>query len=462
MNRPLILLFLTIVLISESFSQELEKLYTARGYWYEEQNERYQLILNKKEDDKIITAAEEQWFSEYHEYLKEYFSQLSESEKENYFANKEIWDKEQSGIITPDKSTVRQQEIQTGSSALSIEDTIPVKTPIMYNGLYGFLYGIGFLFVIQPEDITAAAIPILSTGIGFLWPTFHKDRYDKYSMESAMWSRHGRFMGSFHGMALGMATAGAGDEDYQGKIIIGAGILGSLAAAEIGYHLGNKLDWPQGKIATFKYYGTFIPTVNFFTLAAFRVDNPHVYGASTLASGALGYWIGAKMYNNFNNTRGDMVALSSLTGLTTLLSLGITDLDQTYELAVPITAGIVGTIAGHVLLKDSRLNTKEGFRITYISGAGAVLGLGFAVLINNESHRPYLIIPALAGGLGWYASLKSTYKNRTLSALLRENQWSHISVDFNPENYLYNKSTWGIQSSNMEPGLPLVGIRLHF
>ena len=63
-----------ILLVNNIYAQEIKKLYTGRGYWYEEQNERYQTILAKKESNQVLSAAEEQWFDEYHTYLKDFFS----------------------------------------------------------------------------------------------------------------------------------------------------------------------------------------------------------------------------------------------------------------------------------------------------------------------------------------------------------------------------------------------------
>ena len=153
-NLFLFFLCCLIFLVKQNvIAQEVEKLYTGRGYWYEEQNDRYQTILKKKETDKLLSAAEEQWFSEFHNYLKDYFSKLSDVEKEKYFISKDEWDAEKSSLI------IKQDEVPLSdeSESLDILETNakgiqPGKKYLLYNGLYGFLYGMGLIVIIQPDN----------------------------------------------------------------------------------------------------------------------------------------------------------------------------------------------------------------------------------------------------------------------------------------------------------------------
>ncbi len=458
-------LFCLIILIGHRVNaQDIEKLLTGRDYWYEEQNERYQTILQKKETDLVLSAAEEQWFSEFHDSLKDYFSKLSDVEKEEYFVNKDEWNAEKAGVII-DKDETRT--LSDESESLDVLETNakgiqPGKKYLMYNGIYGFLYGMGLIAIVQPEDeATALALPLISTSLGLLWPVLNSKRYENITYNSVLLARHGKFMGSFHGVAIGLTIFGI-ENSYSTQGIVGLGILGSLAGAETGYQLGQKKDWTEGRVATYKHYGVLIPVLNFFTLAATRVDNPRVYGATTLLSGAAGYWVADKVVNHFENTRGDMLALSSFTALSAIFTIGFVDFESTTDLFVPLVGTLAGTIAGQSILKNKKLSVKEGWRVNYITGAGLIFGLGVAVIAGGESHAPYLILPAVGGGLGWYAMMHSALKNRNLTSAYNSENWGFLSVDFTPENYYFNKSTWKMQSETFNAGLPVMGLKFNF
>ncbi|MFC2125451.1 hypothetical protein ACFLU5_11635 [Bacteroidota bacterium] len=446
-------------------AQEVEKLYTGRGYWFEEQHERYQAILNKKEADQILSAAEEQWFDDFHAYLKDYFSRLSEIEKEKYFTNKTTWDAEREGII------IEQEKIESPPDETESLDVLetnvkgiqPGKKYLMYNGLYGFLYGMGLVAIIEPMDATVLAIPLATTGLGLLWPVLNSKRYESIPYNSVLLARHGKFMGGIHGLAVGLSAFGT-ESTYSGKGIVALGILGSMAGSEIGYQMGKRKDWTEGRVATYKHYGVLIPLLNFFTLAGSRVDDPRIYGGATLISGAAGYWIGDKVADHFDNTRGDILALGSFTALSSMLTIAFIDFDRTTDIFVPISGAIAGTVAGHIILKNKKLTAKEGWRVNYVTGAGVLLGLGIAVITSSESehHAPFLILPAVGGGLGWYGMLNSSLNERGNSTTSDTSKWSYLSVDFTPENYYFNKSTWKLQSETFNPGLPVIGLNYNF
>ena len=439
------------------YAQEVEKLYTGRGYWYEEQNERYQAILMKKGRDEVLSSAEEQWFDDYHTYLKDFFSKLSESEKDKYFENKEKWDAEKSGIYLP------EQEIADKKSSEDQLTPIPDRKRYhMWNGLYGLMYGTGLTILLAPnEEAIAWAFPIIGTGLGFLWQELNPERYENISINSVLLARHGKFMGAINGAALGLTIMGSGDAK-DGKVALGLGILGSFTGAEIGYRQGEKLDWTDGKVATLKYYGTLTPAINFFTLGALRAEDARIYGATQLVTNATGYWIGIKMADHFNNTRGDMVAISSFTAVSTGLLAGVLPFNNTYELFIPISGAILSTYAGHMILKNKKISPSDGWRINYVTAAGAFLGFGTAIISTLHSRQGIFILTAMGGGLGWYAKYRSVLRNMNSAQILDPGNRNYFSLDFNPENYYFNKSTWKLQSETFNTGLPIVGLKYHF
>jgi len=446
-------------------AQDVEKLHTARGYWFEEQNERYQLILKKIDNDQHVSPAEEQWYEEYHAYLKKYFSSLNDLEKEKYFENKEAWDKEKAGIVieqtikpTPEVDSESLDVLETNAKGIQ-----PGKKYLMYNGIYGFMYGLGIIAIVEPMDATALAIPLTTTGLGLLWPVLNKKRYENIPYNSVLLARHGKFIGGVHGAALGLTAFGT-ESTAAGKGIVAMAIAGSLAGSEIGYRFGKTKDWTEGQVVTYKYYGLLVPAIGFFSLAAGRVDNPRVYGATILASGAAGYFLGNKVGGYYDNTRGDILALGSFTALSTMLTIAFVDFEQTTDLIAPISGAIAGTFVGHTILKDKKLTAKEGWRVNYVTGAGLLLGLGVAVLTSTEAehHAPFIILPVVGGGLGWYGMLRSSLRNRETTAATNNEKWSYLSMNFTPENYLINKAAPNSIYSNIKPTRPVIGLTLNF
>ena len=247
-----------------------------------------------------------------------------------------------------------------------------------------------------------------------------------------------------------------------GRAIVATSIAGSVALGEVGFHVGKKKQLPEGKVATYKYYSLLVPYLAFSGLAAGNVDDPRVYGATILAAGAAGYFVGDRVYKKYKFTRGDMLAASSFGLMCTGLGFGLTPVDERWHLLVPALTALGGTVASHAILKITKFTSKQGWNINYASLAGVVLGFGIAVAIQPDSHNLYLILPAATGMIGW-AIITSNYKKRqsTASTSAPENKrWANLSFNLTPQNYFINKQMKPSKSDPKRSALPMFSLKL--
>jgi hypothetical protein len=465
MNGPLLrnliatvfLLALIIPFSQKALAQEVVKPFTARAYWLEEQDPTFKSIQLKISQGFTITDDEQEYLEFYEDRLKEYFDRLSNEEKERYGIFKPQWD-EEAGIEAEAEESDFLEENVRGIYA--------GKKYRLYNGLYGLIYGGMLIPILGIEDSNIAyGLPFLMAGGSLLLPVINPSKYEDMTYTSVMLNRHGKFFGLIDGAALGVTLFGAESENAA-KGILAMSIAGSIAMGQIGFQLGKKVDWTQGRIAGYTHYAAVTPLVTAGIYASFvNVDetfNERVFSGLILVSGAASYLLSNELWKKYNYSRGDMLATSSFSLLSGLLGLGIIGEIQSgdgqKEILIPTITLLAGSIGSHSILRGKNLTARNGWRVNYVAGAGALVGLGTALAIQSDNVSTNILLPAVGGFIGWGAMLNSVTKRS------QENQSSggSFSYKFSPENYIYNQSKERTYFSPDRPGAPVLSLQFSF
>ncbi len=448
-------LFFTCLLISAlsfkiGLAQEVAEPYTARAYWLEEKNLTYQEITKKKVRGDSLSTAQNTWLDEYVQYLQNYYSRLSEEEKLKYREFKAQWDEEYYSKKEASESDILEE---------SHKGVAPGKKYSMYNGIYGAIYGCSALGIFQADlDATPEliAVPFITSGIGMIWPLLNKPRYENLSYNSVMLARHGKFVGLLHGASLGLAIFG--DEPSHPAMILAPMVAGSFGLGELGFQLGKKKSWTEGRIATYQYYGVLGPAVTCLGLISANVERGRPYGIAIPVSAALGYWIGDRVYRKYQFTRGDMLAASSFEAYSALAGFGAISGTQEIEMLAPLSTLLAGTFINHALLNGKKLTVKQGWKVNYMSGAGLILGMGVALMTSLEDQNAFILISSAGGIVGWLAALPARPGNLQDESGMRRSWKSSMTLKLTPENYFLN--TRVMSSVNAKPIMELPLFRL--
>ena len=433
--------------------QGQESPYNARAYFDAEHNKTYLSLVEKIEKSEVLTAEEFQYLEEYKSYLLNFYQNLSESEKKMYQKNRMKWagkaEKKPAG-----NDTVAFDITPVGSN--------PERKFYLNNGLYGLGYGITSIFLFQLEGAGAAALPIFSLGVSLAYPAINKQKYQGIDYSTIMMTRHGKFIGLLDGAALGFLLYGdIGEEAWKGKAFAATMIASSIALGEVGFHVGKKKKFPEGKVATFKYYSLLIPFLTFSGLVAGNVEEPRIYGASVLAAGAASYWLAGKVYNKYKFTRGDMLANSSFGLLSTGLGFGISPMEEPWHFIFPAITAIGGTYAGHRIFKNTKFSRKQGLNTNYATMAGSALGFLVALFIPSETHHVYLLLPVATGTAVWAGFVSKYKKEQSWTSGRNNKKWADMSFSFTPQNYFINKRLvkpgYG---EGQKMGLPMFSLKL--
>ena len=202
----------------------------------------------------------------------------------------------------------------------------------------------------------------------------------------------GAFVGGLAGTALGLRFGRSMTEAEA----VGAG-FGSTVGALIAFGLSEAVEKDRECSFEGQPGGCFV------------VDDgrPHHRGkvATILAGGLIGYPLGVLYPRNanYNVTPGDIQVLGT-TGVIGAAAAGAflsENSDENAAAAVLTVGGILGIIAGDRFLAQRYDHSRtDASRLALGTGAGALMGLGIAVLVNRDDPSPRLIFGLSAlGGL---------------------------------------------------------------
>ena len=309
-----------------------------------------------------------------------------------------------------------------------------------WNGLY---YGIALDIIAGIDDEKAAGLPIITAGGAALIPILlNSSRTIDY--DALVLNGHGKSVGWIHGFSLATLIGGENawnDNNYKATIAVGA--ISSIGLGILGKSIAQKNDWSEGRVELYRLYGWTIPYTG-FALAATFTEEPRVFGATILLSGAGGYLLAEKINSMHNFTRGDVRAAQTLTLLNGMLGFGIAadiqDFDEFKKGSwlIPAVGLLSGSFIGHALTRNTQLTPRQGMFTTYAAAGGVIIGLGIDLVVGSESVTANYLIP-YATGLGAYAILLSRFskENITLGLNSTDNR-GNFQISFTPQNLFIN------------------------
>ena len=432
--------------------------YSAAEYWKMENDSVYNNLKKRQNAGDTLSISKMESLLKYKLRLDEYFARMPDNEKSSYYKNRSQWDR-QPGTI--DK-IARPQEAE-----IYLGEKSAYTNYVISSGIFGLIYGINTVTFFKMNEKGVGAIPLLTAGASTLIPLLTiKDR--KVTYNSLKLSLHGKTLGLFQGMALSLVITG--ENTKNGKLLLGLSTLTSIGMGQLGYVLGRDQPWSQGRAALYTFYGTLMPLEGLALTAAFKTEDPRIYGLAFLAGGAGGYVL-ADRVNQWNNfTPGDIKSTKALTAISAMLGFGIaSDIaensggDLTLML-IPAATALGGAIGSHYWLRDVRLTNQQGRNTALATTGGAITGFGVISLFNSESITANYLVPFLTG-FSSYAILVHLYKKINQQQYLKAEKENRWKFDFMPQNILINQKLGKI--INTDPGrqplfLPALSVSYKF
>ncbi|MGD0582112.1 MAG: hypothetical protein ABR974_04110 [Bacteroidales bacterium] len=442
--------FFAVILLLNAKAQQ----YDARSYWKMEHDSAYVSINNRQKAGETLSAAEQLYLSDYKFKLAAYFEKMPDAEKSDYFRNRQSWNERPARINIQEEDQVFTGERSTYTKY------------IVSSGVWGAFYGLSLDFILGLQDGGAAGFPFVTGGIGTLIPVITvKDK--KVTTNSLHLSLHGKSIGAFQGAMLGLLlTGGNTGNESGGKLTAGLATASSIALGRIGYNLGKTKDWSQGRVSLYSHYGWLIPLEFIALTTALNIDEPRVYGLTSLIGGVGGYFIADRVADRYNFTRGDIVSMKTLTLLNAGLGFGImnnVNSSNSSAILIPAAGAMAGTLVGQAWMKNVKLTNQQGRNVALTSGAGAVIGMGI-VMIAGEGPPFSYIIPYTTAMIS-YALITETYRTKNNMISFRSKLPDGLQFSFMPQNILINNkmiSSGKIQLGSRYNMLPAFAATMSF
>ncbi len=453
MRFGLCIAILVLVIVSGS----AQELYTARAYWQETIREPYFTLNKKFVRGDSLTTQEFTYLQEYRVFLDQYYSRLSESEKQRYDTNKSQWDREieQPVVTRPEEFEWRGRDR-------------------VLNTLYGLYYGASAVAIADIDNAAAAGIPLITGGLWLLGPAINSRKYENITQTTVRASHSGKFLGLLYGLAAGFAIAG--ESDNNGDIALALSTVGSIGMGEAAFQFQKRRNISDGQVEIMRHYGILGPGIALSLVAATESENVNLYGFAALGGGIAGLAIGSKAYRNYNYTRGDVDAISSLTLIATGLGFStiVEKLDEEdYApslLLIPAASAIAATMIGQRGVRGAHFTKQQGSTINLATAGAALIGIGALALAEADSPAAWLAVPS---GLALISHqiLFHKYKRENLAGGIRSSRERTspiaFAVDVKPENYFMNKQIRTSSLDNLSGNwvnrpASIVNIRLKF
>ena len=412
------------------FSQENVEPYTAKAFWLEINKENYRTQKQKVLNGDTLSNDQKIWLSQYEEYLNSYFNTMPGDERQKYYAIKDSL-YNQSGYnelisFTPETSQEQDNEL--------------LLKNIGYSGLAGWYYGFYLDAIFDIDGGAAMGVPLILAGGGTLIPLISK-KYDDIN-NNALWLRwHGKVVGGFHGLMLGMTIFG--DEsfaDYD-KATLTLSMASSIIGGNIGFKVGKNKPLTEGQASLLQYYGYVFPITTASILFTANADNVRAYSIPILLSAPLGYYSAYKLGQKVPYTRGDVASIFNATALGTLygttLLLAMDPEDPSAILTVTI-GGLLGSSLGHLYHVNNHVSRPQGRRLNYATWAGAIMGLGVAAVFDTGEPSVYTLMASVSGTISYVALLKY-YQNNPESNYSDKGLPANMNFSLHPESLLVNR-----------------------
>lgn len=232
---------------------------------------------------------------------------------------------------------------------------------------------------------------------------------------------------------------GGGDEGNDDKVILGLGILGSLAGQVLGYTAVERTGADAGDVALWSTVGDLSLAYGFgtsYVLGLYDGDPDCQFDvcyedefqrtpaghAGTMAVGLAGLWAARRWSRQEDYTVGDARALLSagVLGAQTLLPLAwaVFENDDREGGEKPFTASIIAGSAGGLwlgnrILRDYALTPSEGLLVQAGHVAGGLAALGITYLVDTDldgDELLYFTTSTLGSLAGAYFTFRAVAK----------------------------------------------------
>jgi hypothetical protein len=427
--------FVLLALICAGWSSYSQgNLYTARGYWEETNKSNYVSLKQKIQKGDSLTIDERNYLKDYEAYLQTYYQRMSQDSRDDYARLKPTWDAD----VAAQQKTNRPEE---GGFEWRARDRIA-------NGLFGLWYGASVVVLTETENAAAAGIPLITSGLWMLGPAINPKKYENIDRNTIRANNTGKLLGLAYGAALGLAISGEAEGEEVSKWAMGLSTVGSITLGEIAFHQQLKNKYSAGRIELVRHYGFLGPWVGLSALIGTGSTNDNLAGGVILAGGAAGILIGNAVAKQYDYTRGDADAVSSLSLISTGVGFaGIATALKQVDVSkgvwfVPAATSIIGTVWGQRQVRGAYLTDKQGSTISFSTAGAALFGLGIVALTESEEPAVWVGVPA-GLALVTHQLLLKKYKtknqtDRLRGSLLRNRKYD-VSLNVRPESYYMNQ-----------------------
>jgi hypothetical protein len=256
--------------------------------------------------------------------------------------------------------------------------------------------------------------------------------------------------------------------DYQ-SASLSIAMISSIGLGHLGIYLGRTKEWDEGRISLYRHFSLLNSGLASLVTIATKTEDLRWYGGIGLLAASSGYLLADKIADVKNYTRGDLIAASGFTLLTSFFGAGLMtefeDIKNYQRLALlPAMGALAGTYGSYFMFDNTKLTIQEGRRLNYSIIGSSLIGLGLAIMLDAESTTPYYLLPTITGAIG-YAILLNYYKMNPDLSFKRE-LFKNIDycISVHPQNYLINRylDSKNYSKNLMFANVPLFNLQMKF
>lgn len=325
---------------------------------------------------------------------------------------------------------------------------------IMGLGL-GF-YGWGIPYMLKVEDQTAFAGMYMVLGAGSIFMSYSVTRTMEISEESANLFMYGSTLGIVHGAFLHTIFF---DRNTTPRGYVASAMLGGAIEGIAGFALAKGLKLTPG---TVELIGTTSAFGILYGLGISHIANleSRRSQSTALLLGSLGGTFGGALLSGIEPyTSGDASVFRTAALLGAYLPVVVLrtlDYEDTKDYVTSaMIGGAVGGIVGHFLIVNKDFTAAEGNFVSLATFGGGVLGLGIGTLTRKD----YKVVLPLSGA-GALIGFGMMYSSHAPSAKGRAAQ-SGLSVVFRPEG-LFALASSATEFRHITSRIPLVQLTYRF
>ena len=307
--------------------------------------------------------------------------------------------------------------VQEGYPQTPIEQNIPLKEQqegrtllVAASTLYGLsLYGPGTAILLDIESGSQIAGLELLIGGGSFAGALAATRNHRLGVGRSNLILSGSFAGTFYGFGMPVLFESENEKAYFASAML-ATPIGGLIAHRLTDHRwfkkGESYLMTNGGFVG-GLYGLAIPYIaNIENLQEWT--QAKIYVTSIMAGVPLGAWTTTKLIHNkpISEGRSHLISFGALVG--SAYAIGITSLMDVEAPRPYVFATMVGlpmgAYLGYNLTAKGEYTAGRAALIQIGAYAGALFGNGIPLLVEAESHKPYVVASILGSAAGmWFA-----------------------------------------------------------